>query len=1009
MGSRRPLWPLAIGFVFFSLLPASQAAAQYRFEFWTTDNGLPQNSICQIVQTPAGYLWLTTFDGLVRFDGVRFTIFDKSNSKAISSNRFTALYAQRDEALWAGTEDGGLVIYRDGGFTSYPAGGEFTSRRVYAIRPDPQGEPFISTPDGLFYLRDGQFIAAPPEYDSPTSRFYPSPSGALWILDQNGVRQSKNGRVTVYPIRLDFTHDLYRHLTCYEDQQGRLWFGDYGHLYALKDRAVTRYDQTNGLPPLPAYTVLRPYCEDEDGGLWLAAGRANQNTSLGLMRFKDGRFTVYGTQAGLLNNIVNYIFKDREGTIWIGVTGGLHRIGKQIITAYSTASGLLNKETYPLLETGDGDLLVGTIQGVSRFKNGRFSTVIEGGLFQNVQALWEYPTGRLWIGAIGGLLWHENGKLNLQDGLGLENNVWAIRSDRAGNLWVGTTQGLFKFRDRKLMASYTTKKDLPGDDVKVIHEAGDGTLWIGTYGGLAQLKDGKFISYTPADGLAGDHVRSIYEDADGTLWIGTYDAGLSRFRDGRFFNYKVENGLFNNGVFQILEDWQGRFWISCNKGIYRVSRQQLNEYADGQVEKLTCVAYGKADGMLNSECNGGRQPAGLKTADGKLWFPTMNGVVVIDPAAVAVNELPPPVVIEQVSINRSLVGFSKEVIVHPGQNDLEIGYAALSFIKPDQIKFKYRLEGKDSEWTDADTRRVAYYPYLPPGSYMFRIIAANQDGMWNLEGASLRIIVLAPFYERWWFLLLCAGAIAAVALLIVRRRVNRLQKKQAAQEAFSRQLIESQEQERKRIAAELHDSLGQSLALIKSQVLFGLNGPLDEQLAREQLEQVGEHTSRAIEEVKQIAHNLRPYLLDQLGLTRALKAMLKTIADSCAIELVSEIADIDGLLPKDAEINLYRIVQEAMNNVIKHSGASRARVVIEPADAWLTATIQDNGKGFVPEAATAVDDGHPPRRCFGLTGLAERAHMLGGKQAIRSALDQGTSVIVTVPLWREQKDERHED
>lgn len=342
-------------------------------------------------------------------------------------------------------------------------------------------------------------------------------------------------------------------------------------------------------------------------------------------------------------------------------------------------------------------------------------------------------------------------------------------------------------------------------------------------------------------------MRSIYEDAEGTLWIGTYDEGLSRFREGRFFNYKVENGLFNNGVFQILEDRQGRFWISCNKGIYRVSRQQLNDFAEGRIEELTSVPYGKADGMLNSECNGGRQPAGLKTSDGRLCFPTMDGVVVIDPDAVEVNELPPPIVIEQVSIDHSPADFSKEVIIQPGQNNLEINYTASSFIKSGEIKFKYRLEGRDAEWTDAGVRRVTYFPYLPPGRYTFRVIAANRDGVWNLEGASLRVLVRAPFYERGWFLLMCAGAVVGGVLLIFRARVNRLQKKQAAQEAFSRQLIESQEQERKRIAAELHDSIGQSLLIIRNWALVGLNSLTGLNPAREYLDEISDTTSQALE------------------------------------------------------------------------------------------------------------------------------------------------------------------
>ncbi|MGA9768477.1 MAG: two-component regulator propeller domain-containing protein [Blastocatellia bacterium] len=984
---------MAVGLIFFSLLPTERAAAQYRFDSWTTDNGLPQNTVVKIAQMANGYLWLTTFDGLVRFDGIRFKVFDKSNTKGLTSNRFTALYVNSDGALWAGTEDGGLVIYRDGLFTSYIGGGGFTSHRVYEIRSDPQGEPFISTPDGPFYLRSGQFIAAPQEFDSPTSRFYRSPAGTLWVLDQSGVRQSTNGRVTHYPLRLDFSHELAAHLTCYEDRQGYLWFGDYGHLYRLKDGEVMRYDQQNGLPPLPDYTVLRPYCEDDEGGLWLVAGRTNQNTSLGLMRFKDGRFTVF--EMGLATKLISHVFKDCEGTIWVALTGGLYRISKQVITTYSTNSGLLSKETYPILASGDGEVLAGTILGVSRFKNGRFSTVVKGGPLEGAQALWEEPTGRLWIGTVGGLMWYENGELRVHKDIKPSNNVWAIRADRTGNIWVGTAQGLFKFRDGNVIASYTTGDGLPSNDVKVIHEAHDGTLWFGTYGGLAKLEGGQFVAYTTADGLVGNRVRSIYEDAEGTLWIGTYDDGLSRFRDGRFFNYKVENGLFNNGGFQILEDRQGRFWISSNKGIYSVSRQELNDFAEGRIERINCVAYGKTDGMLNSECNGGRQPAGIKTRDGKLWFPTMDGVVVIDPDAVKINELPPPMLIESVSLDRDIIDFSKDVILQPGRDNLEISYTALSFLKPEQIKFKYRLEGKDKEWTDAGTRRVAYYTFLPPGSYTFRVIAANKDGVWNMQGASIRIIVLAPFYERGWFLLICACVAVTATALIFKVRVVQLRKKQAAQEAFSRQLIELQEQERKRIAAELHDGLSQNLVIIKNRALISLSDRDDSEQAFEQLEEISEAVNHALSEVREIAHDLRPLQIDRLGLKLAIESMVRR-ASTQELQFTARIDNLGGLLSAEMEINLYRIIQEGINNIIKHSGASEASVCIERVAQTLEITIEDNGKGFTPGATGPGESFNGSG--FGLLGIAERARIFGSRPLIESAPGCGCKLFLKLSL-----------
>lgn len=250
-------------------------------------------------------------------------------------------------------------------------------------------------------------------------------------------------------------------------------------------------------------------------------------------------------------------------------------------------------------------------------------------------------------------------------------------------------------------------------------------MWAGSYGGLAEYVDGRLRVYTVLDGLSSNRIRAIYEDGEGVLWIGTYDGGLNRFKDGRFTRFTVREGMFSNNVFSILEDRHGNLWMGSNQGIHRVSRQQLNEFAEGRLARIDAVSYGRADGMLSAECNGGRQPAALKARDGRLWFPTLNGVAVVDPEAVTYNPMPPPVIIEKVTLNRVALDFRQPVAIHPGQDYLEIAYVGLSFIKPEYVRFKYRLEGLDDDWVEAVNRRVAYYSYLPPGTYTFHVIAAK--------------------------------------------------------------------------------------------------------------------------------------------------------------------------------------------------------------------------------------------------------------------------------------------
>jgi signal transduction histidine kinase len=428
--------------------------------------------------------------------------------------------------------------------------------------------------------------------------------------------------------------------------------------------------------------------------------------------------------------------------------------------------------------------------------------------------------------------------------------------------------------------------------------------------------------------------------------------------------------------------------MSCNRGIYRVRKQELNDFADGKIKAITSIGYGKSDGMLNVECNGGRWPAGIRARDGKLWFPTMGGVAIIDPAAVTTNTQPPPVVIESVLVDRLPTAFDKDVRITPGQENFEIQYTALSFINSENLRFKYKLEGLDHDWVEAGTRRTAYFSHVPPGEYTFQVIAANSDGVWNEEGKSIKIVVLPPFYKTWWFMVVAALMMALVAYVMIKRYLRKIERERLAQQTFARQLIASQEQERKRIAAELHDSLGQRLVVIKNLALMFLSAKNGDVGNLQQIEELSTETSQAIGEVKAISYNLRPYQLDRIGLTKAVEAIVRTVQSASAIDFRAEIDDIDDYFPKDSEINFYRIVQECVNNVVKHSGASAAFVNIKRTGAILVLEVSDNGKGFTPHQLESKNGG------FGLVGIAERAELLGGKVEIKSAPEQGAMIKI---------------
>ncbi len=749
---------------------------QYSFDSWTTDNGLPQNGLREITQTPDGYLWFTTFDGLVRFDGVRFRTFGKGNTKGIINNRFTGIYCDKDGTLYATTmEDGTLTIYRNGVFKSYTSE-EVPGHYIELIKPDKNGELRFLVVEGndyarsWYYLRDEKFVLSE-KLDKNKSRVeYTGKSGTQWTLTPNEITELRDGVTTVYRYkieRLDFRREAF------EDSQGRLWISGLT-LVCLHNGNVETFE---GKEDFPKNAGFHSFWEETDGSIWFANG-GRSGAGLGLIRYQDGQFSSFGTELGLSDTNIFNIFKDREGIIWLATNKGLNRLRKNLIKTYSADAGLNSSEVYPIYRDRRDNIWVGTTKGLNIYRNGKFEpvnlqqtdqTVPDFMKWKNtsmtVQALLEDSNGKMWIGVSGGIFIAENDKTQmLKDSQG--HHVSAIQQDKAGNVWAATSKGVLLFQDYKLKAFYSDANGLPNNFMTVIYEDSRGRLWFGGFGGLSEFKDGKFTNYSTREGLSGNYVRSIYEDADGTLWIGTYGEGLSRYKDGQFVSFKAENGLYNNDVFAIQEDDRGYFWISSNHGIYRVKRQELNDFADGKIEKINSIGYGKEDGMLNNECNGGRQPASIKDKDGKFWFPTQDGVVVLDSDADSSNILPPAVVIESVAVEREEFDVSRELAIEPGQKNIEINFTGISLIKSKQIKFKYKLEGHDTDWVDAGTRRTAYYSYLPPGNYRFMVKAANSDGIWNEKGATIDLEIKPFFYQTKEFLLLCI-AIGALCLFLI--------------------------------------------------------------------------------------------------------------------------------------------------------------------------------------------------------------------------------------------------
>lgn len=771
---------LAVGLTLLALgvgpcraLDARKAITQYSRRVWQTENGLPQNSVAAMVQSRDGYIWLGTQEGLVRFDGVRFTVFDRSNTRELKNNNVGALLEDRAGRLWIGTL-GGLTRLQQGRFTSYTTADGLSHDSVRSLFEDREGRLWIGTSGGLNRLDGNRFIRYTAETGVPQTAvraIVEGRDGRLWVGTNSGLACLKDGKATVYTTRDGLSNDAIRSIA--ETVDGSLWLGTGGGgLNRFENGHFRVFGGEEGL----SNNVVVSLKLDRHGNLWVGTWGG------GLNRFRDGRLSVFGKKDGLSSDFVPALCEDREGNLWVGTLyGGLTRLSDAAFTSYTTREGLSNDSASAIYQDRQGRIWFGTAGGgLNLWTNGEFRAYgrREGLSHDVIYSICDDAEGNLWVATYGGgVNRFRAGRFTAfrtTEGMG-SNLTTAVYCDREGNVWIGTAGGGLNRLTGGRITIYRQKDGLLNDEVYAIFQDREANLWFGTWGGgLSRLRAGQFSNYTTKDGLANDFVYAIHQDHEGTLWIGTHGGGLSRFRDGRFTTYNTDNGLFDNVVYQILEDDFGNFWMTCNKGVFRVSKNDLEEVARGRQRAVRSAVYGIADGMKSGECNGGGQPAGWKTSDGKLWFPTTQGVAMIDPAAIVRNSFVPPVVIEQAIVDKRTRSAGSDLVFPPGRGEMEIRYTALSFRVPERVQFRYKLEGFDGEWIDAGNRRVAYYTNIPPGRYAFRVIARNDDGVWNLQGASLAFSLKPHFYQTYWFLGLCTGVILLAAFGGHRLRVRHL-------------------------------------------------------------------------------------------------------------------------------------------------------------------------------------------------------------------------------------------
>jgi signal transduction histidine kinase/ligand-binding sensor domain-containing protein len=968
-------------------ISVTRAFGVYQQAHWQERDGLPQNTVLAIAKTRDGYLWVATYEGAARFDGVRFTVFTASNTAGLGNSMINALLEGRDGHLWLATYGGGISRLAAGRFTQYTERDGLATDFTNYLFEDRTGTLWIGTDGGgLTALRQGGRFSTYKVADGLPSdvvrAIAEDERGSLVVGTSRGIATVADGRVTRYGPP-EIAHADIRTLARLAD--GSLWVAPMaGGLYRIDADGMTQFGPEHGLTNNGVTAIFAR----DDGVVWVGTYGA------GLFRYSAGRFERYAGTDGLPGARVTAIAQDAESGLWIGTDGGLVRLTEPRLTVYAKRDGLPADPVGHIFQDAANSTWLITGGRLNRFADRTFKVVTrrDGMPDDAVRGIADSADGLAWVYSGSRLLrWQHDRFVEVEGVSGLPwDRVTSLLRDRSGTLWLGISEGGM-IRVRGGERTHLTKKDgLADDSVLKVFEDRAGNIWVATLrNGVTRISQGAMTSWSVVDGLAANHVKAFHEDSTGTLWIGTHGGGLSRFKDGRFSNISTRQGLYKDDIFQILEDDDGNLWMNCNSGIWRTSLAQLHEVADGKRPTVESFGYGTADGMLSSE-GSGSSLAGWKMRDGSLWFPTTKGVVVIDPRRRETE--PPRVVIEGATIERRPVAIGGAVRLSPGQQNLEIQYTALSWGRPQAVRFRFQMIGIDRDWVDAGARRTAYYSYLPPGSYTFNVTADNGEGVWSEVGQTLAVIVVPRFYQTWWFQSAAAAIVIAAVWLSWRYRIAQIRRVQAVQRAFSRELIESQERERQRIAAELHDSLGQNLLVIKNRAVLGARSQSDGQ-AVTQFNEIGATVAHTLEEVRAISYNLRPHHLDQLGLTTAIGAMIEKMAGSSKIAIRGEVDNIDGVFAPADEITIYRIIQESLNNVVKHAHASEAHVTVRRREHHVEIAIEDNGQGFVSRApaAAAVRPGG-----FGLKGIAERVDMLGGRHAIQSRPDRGTSVTVRI-------------
>lgn len=967
--------------------PPPKPLSDYVRTKWTSNDGLPENGVRALLQTRDGYLWVGTEEGLARFDGQAFTVFNRSNTKGLVSNVIVTLFQDSAGVLWIGTNRG-LLFYRDGEFTSVPSEDGFGAG-IRALCEDEEGVLWIGTTQGLKRLQSGRVesVYTPSIPPGQVITALSVRGKQLAVGSQQGLRLFTLFNHGLSPVTGSLGLDKVLVGGLLYDNDGTLWVSSDQGLFQIREGKARKYKVSKEPVTWRGWEVspLGP----NSAGLWVGVGRD-------LCRKTGERFKCYHPPDANPGDSVLSLIVDREGSLWVGHAGtGLERYKYTILTTYAKSENLAGLVT-TIQEGPAGNLVItsgfSTVYVLGEHASQpllkkQFSSPIILSMQDHKGNIWASGTKALWEIKTNG----QTKAYTTSDGLP-SNAINGVYEDRAGAIWATSSHGLARLFNEQITA-YTAgdglvkENNIPEARPWVMFEDHTGTLWFGSRYGLSRWSNGHFQTAEafPAAVAGGAPLVSSYVDHDNVFWFGTKGDGLFRVAGGNITSFTQRDGLSDDSIWSILEDDGGNFWMSSNRGIFRVKKADLDSFAQGTLSRIDSISYGASDGMKIPECNGGAQGAGIKTSRGQLLFACIDGVVAVTPR---LNALTPPVMIEEVSINGN-TKVRPGVRLPVGKGDLEFKFAALSLVAAEKNQYRYKLEGYDADWIASGNRRVAYYTNLPPGQYRFQVIAANNDGVWNKEGASFSFHLQPHYYQTVWFLMLSVACGAGVLWALYRRRLHLATK--VIYERYQVRLAE-----RTRIARELHDTLLQSLAGASLQLNAISKTMAAAPQVRDKVDSIRQQMDAAFLDARQRIWDLRSPVLEGRDFPAVLLESLEKLTGARGGYSLTITGQPRAVTP-NVEEQLLRIGCECVANALRHAQAREITVELRYETEQLVLSVSDDGRGF-DTLAIAPGNGH-----WGLRNMQERARDIGAFWTLRSEPGQGTKVETFVSLIADQK------